>query len=1818
MNIFYFSLQKALLYFFLLAGFVVTHAQNLQVTSGSALPYTPQNLISNIFLGEGVDVTSITYAGKPEAVGYFNGGAQAIGLERGIVLTTGLVESSGSKIGCNEQGSDFASTDNGLNAGDPDLDLIATDNLHDVTVYTIKFIPTSDTLRFRYCFASEEYPEYSCSNFNDVFGFFIQGPGYPSPTNIAKVPGTSLPVSISNVHPSYGLVCASKNVQYFNGNNNTNKQPTYDGFTDVFTAQAIVTPCQEYTIKLAIADVSDGVWDSGVFLEAKSFGTSSLKVEVTTVGADATLTEGCAEGTMTFSIPIAPTQNLPIDYNVWGTALSGTDYQTIPTGLFIPAGQKQITVPLIALADNLVENGEFIAVDVQRDPCHRDTIYIKIRDNDILPPSLRPDTTVCQSNLQPLELNGTLPITLPPPPSFTNTQDYPVSSTSPSVFSPITVSGLLQKKVVPGVIRSVCLNIDHQFDDDLEIYLISPSGQFVELSTDNGANGMNYTNTCFTPTATQKINFPGQQAPASAAPFTGDFLPEGPWEDLYGDNPTNGVWKLQVTDDANGFTGTLRDWTITFEPTYELTYQWSPLDSVACASCPITTVNPSQTTLYTLLATDSYGCAVQDSMEVEVRPALAAPTITCGNSSSNSVSFDWSNVAGATGYEVNVNGSGWTAPSDSLAHTITGLAPSSTVNMEVRALGGLADCPAYIGTATCVNCQSPTATLNATGVSCAGSANGSLTVTPDGQNPPYTFQAGSQTSATGNFQNLTAGSYTVTVTDPSGCEGYFPAIISTPDSIFPNISLQQNVSCFGGNNGILATAAIGGTGTLSYQWNDPADQTTASAANLVIGNYTVTVTDANGCTATATASVIQPTDLLLSTVVTNAKCFNQPTGAVEASGIGGTEPYQFAWSSGPPIALNNNILSGSYTVTITDVQGCTKTSTALVGQPAQLAATTTVIAANCNGSADGSATAIPQGGTGPYSFLWNDAQQQNTAVATGLPAQSFVVIVTDANGCTVNQNAVVSAPAPLALALSKTNSTCDGSANGTATVAATGGTGPYSYKWNDTAGQTAALATGLLAGSYVVTVTDAHDCTSTSSIVISEPAAIQITPTATAAACFGSATGRIDLAVQGGTSPFTFAWSSGEGTQNITQKPADNYLVTVTDANGCTATAQENIGQPTEIQWTSTEKPVLCKTGNTGEIKLTATGGTPGYTLAWLGPNGFSSSGMNLQNLLAGNYAATLTDAAGCTRSVAQVVTEPASALALALPEFADTICFAATNGQATVVATGGATPYTYLWNAGSQTTATATGLVSQPYAVTVTDKNNCIQTAETYIIQKEQIFALAEKVDPLCYNGRDGKARVAVIYYGSDTAALNTFSYLWNTTPPQTNVEADGLSANGNYTVTVVDALGCTAERAVTLSNPYPVVGRVDSLASVQCHGDTNGWAVASGSGGTAPYTYFWSPGPSNQADSMAQNLAAGQYRVTVTDAHGCPATVSATIVEPPTLDLNLLVTDVQCFGNQDGSVKAVVSGGVAPYTYVWLGGQTGPEVKNLPAGTFSLSLADANGCLMRDSVQIAQPATPVSGSYVHQGPRCFGGHDGSVTLTGAGGTPPYRYALDQEPWNGSPRQIGLLAGGYQPKIIDRNGCVLALQPVEITQPAAVVVDLGPDILIELGRDTQLLANVTNATGAVRFVWTAADSVWLSCLTCARPLVEDLMYQHYFYVQVTDALGCQGEDRVLVTVEKPRRIHVPTGFTPNDDQQNDRLLVHGQKTAHILDFRVYDRWGELVFEQKDFAVNDPDAGWDGSFRDSPLDPGTYVWVLQVVYMDGEKEVLKGHTTLIR
>lgn len=394
-------LLAVLVHTFLL--FNSAYTQSLQVQASNNDQFTPAKIIQDYLLSEGVSIKKITYAGNPLSIGYFKGGSAALGVDSGIVMSTGYVASSGITTGIEKTGKDFASWDNEGTASFPDLAQLTQGRLQNITLLEITFVPFADTLSFRYCFASEEYPEFSCDDYNDVFGFFIKGPGYDQPHNIALIPGTQLPVTINTLHPPNPLIpgCDTLNFHLYVDNLHSNRQPTFDGFTKVFKAVAKVVPCQEYTIRLGLADVRDKIYDSAVFLEAKSFGTAPSL----TLSGSAILAEGCAPGFLKVDYPSPSKKDHRLDLKLIGTA-TANDYQLKPSLEKIPGGTSSLSTQLFALPDSLNEGLERLQFEYRKDQCRTDTLSISMIDNPLTNILTSPDTLLCRSMLDSLSLHA--------------------------------------------------------------------------------------------------------------------------------------------------------------------------------------------------------------------------------------------------------------------------------------------------------------------------------------------------------------------------------------------------------------------------------------------------------------------------------------------------------------------------------------------------------------------------------------------------------------------------------------------------------------------------------------------------------------------------------------------------------------------------------------------------------------------------------------------------------------------------------------------------------------------------------------------------------------------------------------------------------------------------------------------------------------------------------------------------------------------------------------------------------------------------------------------------------------------------------------------------------------------------------------------------------------------------------------------------------------------------------------------------------------------------------------------------------------------
>lgn len=1802
-------------------------AQVMEVASGP--PYTPQNLITNVFLGDGVEVLNVTYQGNNQSVGFFNNGVQDIGMARGIVMTTGFAVTQLANIGVNAPGATQASVPSSGNAfTDPDLLAIAGPGttINDVCKYTITFRPFSDTLRFKYAFGSEEYPEYVCSGFNDVFGFFINGPGITGPyannsKNIALIPGTNLPVRINNVNSGQvGANGTEDNCrdprgslafsEFYNDNEGSNQLPVYDGFTDVFIAEAIVMPCSTYTIKLVICDVGDASFDSGVFLEAKSFGSGSIDVAISGLNVDGGLAEGCRSGEIAFTLPRRTEADYDIDFSIGGSALNGVDYSAIPTQITIPAGDSVAIFSLEAFEDNVFEGDETIELSVQLDPCTRDTFVILIKENPLEKPDLGLDQLVCPDQL--IQLDGTIPIVLPEPPRFSNTTPLNIAQHNLQYTSSINVQGVLPPTLGPEVIKAVCIDsLSHRWIDDLDIFLAGPDGQFLELTTDNGGNGGNnaqmdfYRGTCFTVDAATAINSPGPFAPPSAVPFTGNWQPEGVWSDLWdsGNRRTNGQWNLLVVDDAMGFPGTLHEWSICFNAPYELIYEWSPATGLSCTDCPNPTVDvPDVPTTYILMVEDSYGCMVSDTIALQPQSTLMMSEVLCGQVTETSIEFVWNDVPGSLGYEVSINGGPWIPAAGALSHQVNNLSFLQEVEIAVRVIGS--DCASLPELASCttLNCTPPELNVIQTNaVSCFDGADGSIALGIGLGTGPFVFEVDGVENTTGFFDDLRAGTYVARATDFFGCVASLSFMLQQPEDPGFTFVVANPILCAGDDDGILTLTVADGNGPYNFNWSSGA--TDSIAVNLAPDNYTLELTDINGCVYLLDTVLTEPEALSATLAAEPVRCFGEASGQAIVTPTGGVGPYQLSWNDAlsqttdTASALN----AGAYEVLVTDANGCTWLGQTNITEPDLLTIAPSATAADCADTPSGAVAVVATGGVPAYAYNWvrvSDGQPiGSSADVADLSAGVYQVEVMDLNGCVATAQTTVTAPPALTMTVATDTPSCFGVADGAGLAAVQGGVGPYTFNWSN--GGNMAQTNTLAAGPITLIVTDDNGCSIDTAFVLQQPAQLTASLTTYPVSCFGGANGAAAAQVEGGTLPYIYNWSQPGATDSLSNLSVGTISLQVVDAEGCMVSVQAEVTEFPAFNLSFTPQNPACFGAATGQITATASGGAGGYTYLW--SNGQQNA--MATGLTAGSYDLVLTDANGCTFTASQTLTEPTqlTSTTSTLPQG----CNGPADGQAGVTVAGGTQPYTYAWSNGGLT-AQINGLTTGNYSVTVTDAQGCFLTTSAMVGNAPAVVLAYQSTDASCFGQAGGAIQVQV------SGGTAPFVYNWSNTALPAAANQANLPA-GIYIVTVTDDNLCQAVLNIEIQQP-PLINLSADVSNVLCAGETSGAIDLAVSGGVAPYTYLWTNGAVTQDLS---SLGAGNYSVQVRDANGCLQSLAQEVIQAPPLIVAVDVTEVSCQGAASGQIITRITGGQSPYTLTWGHGAQGDTLSQLMAGSYELTVTDAFGCSHKETILLEEPPALLASASAED-ISCFGEKDGRINIVAEGGTPPYRYRLDGSSiFSGNPSFIALISGSYRVLVRDANGCEALTSSVAIVEPPLLSISLEERLTVPFGDSLQLMPVVSGSLPIVSYVWTAIDSTTMSCRACPKPWVSP-PYETDYVLLVVDENGCEAEASIRIVVEKDFPVLVPTGFTPNGDGQNDRLLVHGLPGVQILTFRVFDRWGELVHQSNGFGVNDETQGWDGRFRDQPLNGGVFIWQIEALLPDGETGQFRGQTTLIR
>ena len=619
-------------------------------------------------------------------------------------------------------------------------------------------------------------------------------------------------------------------------------------------------------------------------------------------------------------------------------------------------------------------------------------------------------------------------------------------------------------------------------------------------------------------------------------------------------------------------------------------------------------------------------------------------------------------------------------------------------------------------------------------------ATGSITVTAPlpGTGISYTVTGTNPvlpavTNTTGVFAGLTPGIYSVTSKSAAGCNS-IPATVTINAQPIPptaSISAQTNVDCFGNSTGSVTVAGTNGTAPYTYAKDGITFVASGTFGSLAAGSYTITVKDANGCTKTQAVTITQPLAALTASisVQTNVDCFGNSTGSVTVAGANGTAPYTYAKDGITFVASGTfgSLAAGSYTITVKDANGCTKTQAVTITQP--LAALTASISAqtnvDCFGNSTGSVTVAGANGTAPYTY----AKDGITFVASGtfgsLAAGSYTITVKDANGCTKTQAVTITQPAAALTAsiTSQTNVNCFGNSTGSVTVAGANGTAPYTYAKDGITFVASGTFGSLAAGSYTITVKDANGCTKTQAVTITQPlAALTASISAqTNVDCFGNSTGSVTVAGANGTAPYTYAKDGitfvASGT--FGSLAAGSYTITVKDANGCTKTQAVTITQPLAALTASisAQTNVDCFGNSTGSVTVAGANGTAPYTYAKDGIT-FVASG-TFGSLAAGSYTITVKDANGCTKTQAVTITQPLAALTASISAQTNVDCFGNSTGSVTVAGANGTAPYTY---AKDGITFVASGtfgsLAAGSYTITVKDANGCTKTQAVTITQ--------------------------------------------------------------------------------------------------------------------------------------------------------------------------------------------------------------------------------------------------------------------------------------------------------------------------------------------------------------------------------------------------------------------------------------------------------------------------------------------------------------------
>jgi hypothetical protein len=984
----------------------------------------------------------------------------------------------------------------------------------------------------------------------------------------------------------------------------------------------------------------------------------------------------------------------------------------------------------------------------------------------------------------------------------------------------------------------------------------------------------------------------------------------------------------------------------------------------------VTTLNPivNAPGAYTLRVTNNHnGCTAISNAVVTAQ--IAPPVVTAAGGdftcSMPHVDLQVSTNAADPGFS-------WTGPNN-----FESTLQSPTVNVPgtyaVVVTNGVTGCTASATAQVNAGNDTPDLAVTGGGITCV---EDQVVLGATSSVPGMTYQWSGPNGFSSGLQNPLAfvvGNYEVVATAPNGCTNTAIAIVSLNNTP-PGTSLASSgsLNCVNETVNVLATS-MGNPANLIHTWTlpDGSEQNSGSSAFLPAtapGTYSVLVNNtATGCSSNAAFTVVEYADVSVSIDKYDApRCFGSNDGSLSALPAGGNGNYTFLWSNGATTNVIVDLGQGNYDVTVSDGENCSATLSLLVLEPAPVNTNATSTAQSAIGVSDGTAAAIPTGGTLPYTFVWSTGE--TTAEIVALSPGSYTVTVTDDKGCTAEKTVNVSQfDCTLQTLVLPQNITCFGADNGSATLQFLSGESPFTILWST--GDTLPSVNDLSIGQYSVSITDANNCPEVQSFSIQEPAILMANASGSTTSGLGTNDGTASANPIGGSGTYFYTWSNGEETDVISGLAAGTYTVIVQDDQGCLSEQSVEVlpGNCNLITDFQNANPT-CYGYNNGSSTILLTGGSGGFSYAW--SNGGTSA--TVSGLTAGTHTVSITDQNGCSISVSTSLSDPA-ALSLTVESNVSTTCPNAPEGSVTVSVAGGSGALFVGWSNG-QAGYVATFLTAGVYTAVVTDEFGCTAATSVEILSNDTEAPVIIASNTNVAIGPDGTVVLTVQNTNmsvTDNCALASVVFqptefqctqLGNHLVTVTATDAAGHVVSQSLTVTVVDN-----SAPILICSPSLVVCFEDNPVSYQAPNATDNCLI---NGGVFNIT---------QGLPIGAVFPLGSTTTTYsfTDAQGNTGTCSfeVTVLSPQTIVVDTVINDINF--QQVGGIFIQVGGGLPPYTYAWiLNGQTVSNQQNITgiaAGDYTVIVTDDNGCIAGSQSIVVSNTSATSTPVAMDGIRVF-----------------------------------------------------------------------------------------------------------------------------------------------------------------------------------------------------------------------------------------------------